>query len=66
MSALELTGLRPGRRFPQGSTGDWHGTKFSPFSHCTDPECESGSTHEPGQRLEVNPWSLRILRRRRR
>ncbi len=32
MSVLELTGLRPGRPFPQGSTWDGPGTNFSLFS----------------------------------
>ena len=32
---------------------------------CSDPECENGHVHEAGERLEVTPRSLRILRRRR-
>jgi isoamylase len=36
MSALQLTGLRPGRPFPQGSTWDGQGTNFSLFSENAD------------------------------
>ncbi len=32
---------------------------------CSDPDCESGSVHDPGERLEISGRSLRILRRRR-
>ena len=33
---------------------------------CTDPDCEDGRTHQAGERVELSPRSLRILRRRRR
>ncbi len=32
---------------------------------CSDPDCQSGSIHEPSERLEITPRSVRILRRRR-
>jgi glycogen operon protein len=36
MSTLQLTGLRPGRPFPQGTTWDGRGTNFSLFSENAD------------------------------